>query len=282
MNFPPPIVPLFSPSQARYVSWQCVLTLFCWLICPSPPYCIWCYQDFSFAIKLVHDHVLAGLVAPTPDADAKRPRPDQQKQSSSSATSLSGTHSSSQGSAASSDGRPAKMPRTDSSSSSSSSLTAATRPSSRSQPPPPASTMGGAIIIVPNSLSSVICSLNAVDFLRDGKYISVEEKRSQHVKREPEQRFQYTLKSGKTVRFVIVDSPAKLRDSDWQRVAAVFAQGQAWQFKGWKWSNPVELFNNVFGAHITMDDRELDATIVSWSCKVFKVRSTPLSCLICK
>lgn len=130
---------------------------------------------------------------------------------------------------------------------------------------------------MPNSLSSVICSLNAVDFLRDGKYVSVEEKRSQNVKREPEQRFQYTLKSGKTVRFVILDSPAKLRDNDWQRVAAVFAQGQAWQFKGWKWPNPVDLFNNVFGAHVTMDDRELDATIVSWSCKVFKVRDFTLA-----
>lgn len=32
-------------------------------------------------------------------------------------------------------------------------------------------------------------------------------------------------------------------DMDRDRIVAVFALGQEWQFKGWKWKHPVEIFN---------------------------------------
>lgn len=34
--------------------------------------------------------------------------------------------------------------------------------------------------------------------------------------------------------YQVLDDPRKLRDEDWDRIVAVFVQGPAWQFKGWK------------------------------------------------
>lgn len=41
-----------------------------------------------------------------------------------------------------------------------------------------------------------------------------------------------------------MDSVAHFKQSDWDRVCCVFVAGQLWQFKGWKWEKPVELFSN--------------------------------------
>lgn len=53
--------------------------------------------------------------------------------------------------------------------------------------------------------------------------------------------------------YQIVDNPTRLSIEDWNRVKAVFVQGPAWQFKGWKWENPVDLFQNGI-YHIILDD----------------------------
>eukprot|EP01035_Chromulina_nebulosa_P019189 gene19189-25035_t len=113
------------------------------------------------------------------------------------------------------------------------------------------------IIIVPSALTSCITSVNAVDFLQNGNYITVEEKLNQG--------------GGRRVVYKIIDNPSTENDFDWSRVVAVFASGQPWQFKNWKWTNPVELFQNVLGVHLTMDDRLVDANIQSWNCKILRV-----------
>jgi parafibromin len=60
-------------------------------------------------------------------------------------------------------------------------------------------------------------------------------------------------------------------DKDWDRVVAVFVTGQDWQFNGWKWSKPVELFTKVLGIHVSMDDRVVDPKVLSWNCKILQV-----------
>jgi hypothetical protein len=45
--------------------------------------------------------------------------------------------------------------------------------------------------------------------------------------------------------YLIIDNPTKLKPEDWERVVAVISIGKDWQFKGWKWSTPVELFSHV-------------------------------------
>ena len=83
----------------------------------------------------------------------------------------------------------------------------------------------------------------------------------------------HTFTNGTKLEFKIIDDTVAktFSDKEWSRVVAVFASGQAWQFKGWKWSNPVELFQNVLGVHLTLDDRPVDANIRSWNCTVLKV-----------
>jgi parafibromin len=45
-------------------------------------------------------------------------------------------------------------------------------------------------------------------------------------------------------KFLVLDAVDTLKDRDWDRVVAVFATGQEWQFKGWKWERPVDIFSN--------------------------------------
>lgn len=50
--------------------------------------------------------------------------------------------------------------------------------------------------------------------------------------------------NGQVVPYHVVDSAANFRQNDWDRVVCVFVAGQQWQFKGWKWEKPLELFSN--------------------------------------
>jgi parafibromin len=149
--------------------------------------------------------------------------------------------------------------------------TSSSSSSSHAIPGPNDGMNGVAIIIVPSAVTSALCSLNCMDFLRDGRYVSVEEKRRSGARREPEMRFEHETKSGRKLLLRLVDTGTKLNDREWARVVAVFVQGQEWQFKGWKWSSPVELFHNVLGFHFMLDDREVDPKILSWNCRVLKV-----------
>lgn len=143
------------------------------------------------------------------------------------------------------------------------------------------------IIIVPSAVTSVITALNAKEFLIDGVYTPVEVKKQQlqqqggsaaaAAARNNQVIQRPASATGRSQAYKIVDDPAKLSEEDWQRVVAVFVTGQQWQFKGWKYSSPVELFQHVLGLHLTIDDRVLDPTILTWNCKVLKVRG----CLMC-
>ena len=71
--------------------------------------------------------------------------------------------------------------------------------------------------------------------------------------------------------FKVVDDPRRLSDSDWKKVVAVVAQGAAWQFKGWKVSQPVDLFNKYLGVHIKYDDSETPKDVKKWNVSVVSV-----------
>jgi len=119
------------------------------------------------------------------------------------------------------------------------------------------------IIVVPNALTSPINLKNCEDFLLHGKYINskdIADKGQSDVR---------IMHGG--LRFKIMNDPRKLSHSDWDRVVAVFCTGQTWQFKDWKWSTPVELFKNVLGIHLNVDDQVINPTVQSWNCKVIKI-----------
>ena len=102
------------------------------------------------------------------------------------------------------------------------------------------------IIIVPAVVTSLVSSLNVVDFLEMGNYVTNEKKKSDGTKRVPVQLVKRKLPSGQVLEYKIVDTIVGFEDKDWDRVVAVFATGQDWQFKGWKWDTPVALFAKVF------------------------------------
>jgi parafibromin len=52
------------------------------------------------------------------------------------------------------------------------------------------------------------------------------------------------LSSTSLPKFLVLDAVDTLKDGDWERVVAVFATGPDWQFKGWKWEKPVDIFSN--------------------------------------
>jgi hypothetical protein len=246
----------------------------------SPPLApLMVMKDFGFALQSFHDHVLKDLVASstanastTPATAIATPN-----KASSAPPSVSTPGSSS---SSSSHKRPldaTSSSRTPPSSSHSHKL----MKSSHQTSIPNDGMNGVAIILVPAVVTSILCGLNSLDFLRDGKYVSVEEKRALGARREAEMRFEHFTNSGggggRRLLVRVLDTGVKLTDAEWSRVVAVFVQGQEWQFKGWKWSNPVELFHNVLGFHLMRDDREADPKILSWNCKVLKVRHLSLS-----
>jgi len=169
--------------------------------------------------------------------------------------------------------------------------TSSTVPHNKSKPS--SSRVGVPIIIVPNSRTGVISSINIVDFLSNFTYIPIEQKLSEGAKRISGEilikRDRSTLSSRvslnshstqslQPIEYKVFDDPRHLRDEDWSRVVAVFALGEEWQFKSWKWSKPAELFQHVLGVHVTLDDRSMEdkvgRTVLSWNCRVLKVNKT--------
>lgn len=91
----------------------------------------------------------------------------------------------------------------------------------------------------------MINMFNAKDFLLESHYSSSSDakNKNQNVK-ECQVLFEKTLPSGSKRTVQIIDNPSRLPLEDWNRVKAVFVQGQSWQFKEWKWENPVDLFQH--------------------------------------
>jgi parafibromin len=73
-----------------------------------------------------------------------------------------------------------------------------------------------------------------------------------------------TIDAARAQRFVIVDSTEKFKPDYWSRVVAVFTTGQAWQFKGYKWQTPQELFNHVLGIYVGWSGEQAPDTVKNW------------------
>mmetsp|Transcript_15704 Transcript_15704/g.26176 ORF Transcript_15704/g.26176 Transcript_15704/m.26176 type:complete len:460 (+) Transcript_15704:84-1463(+) len=212
--------------------------------------------DFSFVLKLVNDHVL-------------KAKEGSSQQSKSAARKDSSQDQTGQKRRAEDEGDvPAKR---------SSSSSGRSRSASSGRPAPSAAAMSGTpIFIVPDALTATFSGFNATQFLRDGNFVPSDECRKRGLKRSPDgQRFSHTCKNGKVVEFKVVDNGRKLTADEWERVVVVFVQGQAWQFKGWLHSNPVDVFHKALGIHVCLDDgSEVSKNILSWKCQVLKIHKT--------
>lgn len=132
------------------------------------------------------------------------------------------------------------------------------------------------IIVVPNAMTSAITILNVNDLLCKGVFISVEDKQKSGASRpnEPYLIHRVITNTGERLTYRIVDNPTKLRPEEWDRVAAVFVTGQAWQFKDWRWSQPLELFQHALGIHLALDSSVVNPNVLAWNCKIIKISAT--------
>jgi len=125
------------------------------------------------------------------------------------------------------------------------------------------------IVIVPAG-TAMITLLNVKDFLEDHGYKSVTELKAVGAKKDTT--VFITRKSrGQLVKYMIIDNPQKLGDKDWKRVVSVFAAGPAWQFKGWPWPSPTEVFSAIQGFYLKYDDEQAPDTIKSWNVKLLNI-----------
>lgn len=129
------------------------------------------------------------------------------------------------------------------------------------------------IIIIPAGTNSLISMYNAKDILQDLRFVTTEQKKNEGGKRDNEVLIQ-RQRNGQTVPYRVVDNPAKLSPSDWDRVVAVFVMGPAWQFKGYPWETPVEIFDKIAAFHIKYDEMRLDPNVGKWAVTVIELSRT--------
>lgn len=137
---------------------------------------------------------------------------------------------------------------------------------------PDAGTSSTQIIIVPAIPSSLLTMLNAPHFLSASQFLSTAEAKSQGIQKENSVSIEHKFSSGRTVKFQLIDNPNRLSPEDWQRVVAVFVQGgNLWQFKGWKWESPADLFQNVRGFSLEFEDASADPKIRGWNVQRLRI-----------
>jgi len=130
---------------------------------------------------------------------------------------------------------------------------------------------GHPIIVVPNAMTSVITMVNVGAFLgRDAVY-----RREGPGRRGGTitltHRFSARL-GGHEVTFDVIDNPAtRLKKDEWHRVVAVLCQGARWQFKGWRYSDPVDLFSRTFGFYVGLEGANVPSELRGWKVKTGKV-----------
>lgn len=120
------------------------------------------------------------------------------------------------------------------------------------------------IILLSPSPSSMINMANVKEFLENGVFDPVlRQAGSPNLLR-------ISRKSAVlgNVKFIVVDSTEKFKPEYWNRVVAVFATGQAWQFNTYKWSDPNTLFHHVLGFALAYKGDQIPQQLKEWNVKV--------------
>ena len=121
------------------------------------------------------------------------------------------------------------------------------------------------------SASSLLRLANVKSFLMDGLYTPPTSTTSTTLNILHVNRLMPSIEPTRPLRFILVESPDNFKPDYWNRVVAVFTTGQAWQFKGYKWSQPAELFNHALGVYVGWRNELLPDTIKGWGRGVLNV-----------
>ncbi|KAG6860504.1 hypothetical protein C0995_010490 [Termitomyces sp. Mi166 len=75
-------------------------------------------------------------------------------------------------------------------------------------------------------------------------------------------------------RYYVVDSVealSKFGADAWDRVVCVMTTGQAWQFRPYKWNEPIQLFHHVKGIYVSWANDPPNAKIKDWNVMELKI-----------
>ena len=123
------------------------------------------------------------------------------------------------------------------------------------------------IVIVPAAPSALLTLYNAKELLFNDNFVPSTEMKARGFNKEPVIRA--TRPNGAV--YHLIDNPQRLRPEDWKRIVAVVVQGAEWQFKGWKWSDPLELFSKCLGFHFKYDDTKAEENVLKWNVHLLNV-----------
>lgn len=129
------------------------------------------------------------------------------------------------------------------------------------------------VIVVPKGMTAPISLMNAHSLFAEGQYVPRDVLVKQGRHRNPPTAFTRNVRlpgmSGTSlVEYEIVDNPKKLGDvREWERIVAVIVLGQSWQFKDWPkpYNNPVHLFSQTLGFHISMEGDKIPPESQLWA-----------------
>lgn len=128
------------------------------------------------------------------------------------------------------------------------------------------------IIIIPNAPSSLINMYNVKDWLEKSKFVPPAEAKSNSTTKQSTVQVSHHFPGDPhpTI-FQVIDTPSTLSSSDWKRVVGAIVLGNTWQFKGWKWSLPADIFANIYGFYVQWDDVQSDNVVSQWNVKRINV-----------
>lgn len=125
---------------------------------------------------------------------------------------------------------------------------------------------GVPIIIIPNAPSSLITLFNVKEWLERSRFVMPADAKAAATSKPSSVMVSFQFEGGdQPTQFMIIDAPSMLSSSDWNRVVAAVVLGNTWQFKGWKWTSPVDIFSNLVGFYVQWDDVQSDPVIGQWN-----------------
>ncbi|CAI6337475.1 unnamed protein product [Periconia digitata] len=127
------------------------------------------------------------------------------------------------------------------------------------------------IILLSPSASSLLRMSNIKSFLENGVFVPPNTTDS-----TPSNFLQMTRNlpsiSSQDLRFILVDSTAMFKPPYWDRVVAIFTTGQSWQFKSYKYPNPIELFAHYPGVYVGWEGETEPDAVRNWGRGVLPVK----------
>ncbi|CAO3598524.1 unnamed protein product [Absidia cylindrospora] len=127
------------------------------------------------------------------------------------------------------------------------------------------------IIIVPAAPTAKLNLYNIKDFLQNETFVDAQELRASGEKKPEQVTVERRRPNGQTVVYHVVDSVSHFKQSDWDRVCCVLASGQQWQFKGWKWEKPLDVFSNVKGFYPKWTSDKVTGPASEWNVKYLDI-----------